>query len=42
MLLLLGVLVLVFVNGVFDISCVSEVIVNGVFDISYGFYNYSL
>ena len=33
MLLLLG--VLVFVNGVFDISCVSEVFVNGVFDISW-------
>ena len=30
MLLLLGVFVLVFVNGVFDISCVSEVFVNGV------------
>ena len=35
MLLLLGVLVLVFANGVFDISCVSEVFVNDVFDISW-------
>ena len=27
--------VFVFVNGVFDISCFSEVFVNGVFDISW-------
>ena len=42
MLLVLVVFVLVFVNGVFDISCVSGIFVNGVFDISWFFYNYSL
>ena len=31
--IVIRIFVLVFVNGVFDISCVSEVFVNGVFEI---------
>ena len=33
--IVISVFVLVFVNSVFDISCVFEVFVNGVFDISW-------